>query len=63
MQLKREEPMAKFTGYCMKCRGKKEFEGAEVIKDTKKGQVKFVTGPCPDCRGAIWKIVGRIIKK
>lgn len=55
--------MAKFTGHCMKCRDKKEFEGEEVIKDTKKGQVKFVTGTCPDCHGAIWKIIGRIIKK
>jgi len=47
----------------MKCRQQKEFEGNEVVKDTKRGQVRFITGPCPTCGGSIWKIVGRILKK
>lgn len=38
--------MAKYTGYCVKCKAKRDFEGTPGV--TKKGQ-PVASGGCPDC--------------
>ncbi len=48
--------MAKFEGYCVKCRTKREFEGQEV--ETKNGR-RMAQGPCPVCGTKMNRILGK----
>ncbi|MEI8143485.1 MAG: DUF5679 domain-containing protein [Candidatus Berkelbacteria bacterium] len=41
-------------GYCVKCRAKKEMQGAEQI--TMKNGKPAVKGTCPDCGTKMFKI-------
>lgn len=41
-------------GYCVKCRGKKEMQGAQEI--TMKNGKPASTGTCPDCGTKMFKI-------
>ncbi|MEW6058668.1 MAG: DUF5679 domain-containing protein [Actinomycetota bacterium] len=48
--------MAKYEGYCVKCRAKREFEGAEV---TFKNGRRAAQGECPVCKTKITRILGK----
>lgn len=51
--------MEPVTGYCVKCKGKKEMtEAAEVQMPTKGGKTRpAMKGKCPDCGTGMFKIM------
>lgn len=51
--------MVQFTGYCVKCGKKKTIDGKTVVKTTKRGKTKFLTGKCGSCGTSVWRIVGK----
>jgi len=48
--------MAEFEGYCVKCREKRMFDGAEV--ELANGR-RAAQGPCPVCGTKINRILGK----
>ena len=40
--------------YCLKCRGKKDVEGAEAV--TMKNGKPAIQGVCPDCGAKVFRI-------
>lgn len=51
----------KYTGYCVKCKAKKEIQSPKEIEMKGKGGVKrkAVTGTCPDCGTKMFRILGK----
>ncbi len=48
--------MASYSGYCVKCREKREFEGVEV--DLGNGR-KAAQGACPTCGTKMTRMLGK----
>jgi len=51
----------KYTGYCVKCKAKKEIKDPKEITMKGKGGVnrKAVTGTCPACGTKMFRILGK----
>lgn len=49
--------MAEYTGYCMRCKSKKQFEGSVVL--SKNGRTRMAQGPCPSCGTKVNLILGK----
>jgi hypothetical protein len=53
------------TGYCVRCKAKQQMrEPREVVKETKRGSVKFMVGACPACESKgikteMWRVCAR----
>ena len=45
------------TGYCVKCKGKKEMKDGQVV--TMKNKRQAMKGKCPDCGTGMYKILGK----
>jgi Zn finger protein HypA/HybF involved in hydrogenase expression len=45
------------TGWCMKCKAKKEIKDAQVT--TMKNGRNALKGKCPDCNTGMYKILGK----
>jgi hypothetical protein len=45
-----------YNGYCVKCKGKKDFEGAVVVSKT---GMNMAQGPCPTCGTKVSRILGK----
>jgi hypothetical protein len=50
------EFMAKYEGYCVKCKAKREFEGEET---TLKNGRRAAKGKCPVCGTTVMRILGK----
>ncbi len=48
--------MVRYEAYCVKCRTKREFEGAEV---TLKNGRRAAQGTCPVCGTKVLRILGK----
>jgi hypothetical protein len=46
----------KYTGYCVKCKEKREFEGIVTISKT---NMRMAKGPCPVCGTTVNRILGK----
>ena len=46
----------KYTGYCVKCKEKREFEGTVTISKT---NMRMAKGPCPVCGTTVNRILGK----
>jgi len=54
--LKKEESMGE-TGYCVKCKSKKEMKDEQKV--TMKNKRLAMKGKCPDCGTGMYKILGK----
>ncbi|MCK4248479.1 MAG: hypothetical protein KAX15_01745 [Candidatus Omnitrophica bacterium] len=45
------------TGYCVKCKSKKEIAEAQEV--TMKNKRKALKGKCPDCGTGMYRILGK----
>ena len=50
------EKVEKYTGYCVKCRQKREFEG--YVEVSKSG-MRMAKGKCPVCGTTVNRILGK----
>jgi hypothetical protein len=50
------ELVAKYEGYCVKCKAKREFEGEET---TLKNGRRAAKGKCPVCGTTVMRILGK----
>jgi hypothetical protein len=55
LRLEQETPMTTYSGYCVKCREKREFEGEKV--DLSNGRFA-AQGACPTCGTAMVRMLG-----
>lgn len=47
-----------FEGYCVKCKKKVKVSNAQVVEKTVKGKKRrFMTGKCPNCGTAVWRVM------
>jgi len=49
------------TGYCVKCKAKKEMKSEKTIEMKGKGGMKrsAITGECPTCGTKMFRIMGK----
>jgi hypothetical protein len=52
----KENEMAQYEAYCVKCKAKREFEGEET---TLKNGRKAAKGKCPVCGTTVMRILGK----
>ena len=52
----KENGMAQYEAYCVKCKAKREFEGEET---TLKNGRKAAKGKCPVCGTTVMRILGK----
>jgi hypothetical protein len=45
-----------YTGYCVKCKQKREFEGTVTVSKT---NMRMAKGPCPVCGTTVNRILGK----
>jgi hypothetical protein len=52
------------TGYCVKCKEKREIQGEKTIEMKGKGGMKrsAITGVCPTCGTKMFRIMGKVTK-
>ena len=48
--------VATYNGYCVKCKEKRDFEGAETVSKT---GMKMAKGTCPVCGTTVNRILGK----
>jgi Domain of unknown function (DUF5679) len=52
----KDEEMATYTAYCVKCREKREFEGEEITMPNGR---RAAQGICPVCGTKVFRILGK----